>query len=161
MSNPALIDRAMSGAAGAPLSNTQKRRICQAARLAFRAQCARGLAGGEFEACINQKAGGELGFEMGEEFAKPDITAEQTRQREGHAEECGGLGEIYSFSITRRAGPNPFCIAYVKLDEGVTMLTHIVDTDLDSVRIGQRVKVRFAETEGGAPVPVFAPVEPA
>lgn len=70
---------------------------------------------------------------------------------------ASGLGEIYSFSITRRAGPNPFCIAYVKLDEGVTMLTHIVDTDLDSVRIGQRVKVRFAETDGGAPVPVFAP----
>ena len=75
--------------------------------------------------------------------------------------DASGLGEIYSFSITRRAGPNPFCIAYVKLDEGVTMLTHIVDTDLDSVRIGQRVKVRFAETEGGAPVPVFAPVEAA
>ncbi|MCA3187241.1 MULTISPECIES: OB-fold domain-containing protein [unclassified Cupriavidus] len=76
--------------------------------------------------------------------------------------DASGLGEIYSFSITRRAGPNPFCIAYVKLDEGVTMLTHIVDTDLDSVRIGQRVKVRFAETEGGgAPVPVFAPVDPA
>ena len=75
--------------------------------------------------------------------------------------DASGLGEIYSFSITRRAGPNPFCIAYVKLDEGVTMLTHIVDTDLDSVRIGQRVKVRFAETEGGAPVPVFAPFAPA
>ena len=50
MSNPALIDRAMSGAAGAPLSNTQKRRICQAARLAFGAQHARGLAGGDFDA---------------------------------------------------------------------------------------------------------------
>jgi len=76
---------------------------------------------------------------------------------------ASGLGEIYSFSITRRAGPNPFCIAYVKLDEGVTMMTHIVDTDLDSVRIGQRVKVRFAPSQGeggseGAPVPVFAPV---
>jgi uncharacterized OB-fold protein len=46
----------------------------------------------------------------------------------------------------------------VKLDEGVTMMTHIVDTDLDSVRIGQRVKVRFADSEGGPPVPVFAPV---
>ena len=70
---------------------------------------------------------------------------------------ASGQGEIYSFSITRRAGPNPFCIAYVKLDEGVTMMTHIVDTDLDAVRIGQRVKVKFAETDGGAPVPVFAP----
>ncbi|ARK96025.1 Zn-ribbon domain-containing OB-fold protein [Burkholderia pseudomallei] len=70
---------------------------------------------------------------------------------------ASGHGEVYSFSITRRAGPNPFCIAYVKLDEGVTMMTHIVDTDLDTVRIGQRVKVRFTETDGGPPVPVFAP----
>ncbi|WP_423194198.1 Zn-ribbon domain-containing OB-fold protein [Cupriavidus sp. H18C2] len=74
---------------------------------------------------------------------------------------ASGLGEIYSFSITRRAGPHPFCIAYVKLDEGITMMTHIVDTDLDTVRIGQRVRVRFAETDGGAPVPVFAPVDQA
>ncbi|QET04148.1 MULTISPECIES: Zn-ribbon domain-containing OB-fold protein [Cupriavidus] len=70
---------------------------------------------------------------------------------------ASGLGDIYSYSITRRAGPQPYCIAYVRLDEGVTMMTHIVDTDLDSVRIGQRVRVRFAETEGGPPVPVFAP----
>lgn len=70
-----------------------------------------------------------------------------------------GEGTVYSFSITRKAGPNPFCIAYVTLDEGVTMLTHIVDCDLDTVRIGQRVKVRFQPTENdGAPVPVFAPV---
>ncbi|MBY4899179.1 Zn-ribbon domain-containing OB-fold protein [Cupriavidus sp. AU9028] len=70
---------------------------------------------------------------------------------------ASGLGEIYSYSVTRRAGPDPYCIAYVRLDEGVTMMTHIVDTDLDTVRIGQRVKVRFAQTDGGPPVPVFAP----
>lgn len=73
--------------------------------------------------------------------------------------DASGEGTVYSFSITRKAGPNPFCIAYVTLDEGVTMLTHIVDCDLDTVRIGQRVKVRFQATENdGAPVPVFAPV---
>ncbi len=73
--------------------------------------------------------------------------------------DASGEGTVYSFSITRRAGPNPFCIAFVTLDEGVTMLSHIVDCDLDTVRIGQRVKVRFAPTENdGAPVPVFVPV---
>lgn len=67
-----------------------------------------------------------------------------------------GLGTIYSFSITRRAGPNPFCIAYVKLDEGITMMTNIVDCDLDDVRIGQQVRVKFSATEGdGPPVPTF------
>ena len=69
-----------------------------------------------------------------------------------------GRGKVYSYSITRKAGPNPFCIAYVTLEEGVTMMTHIVDTDLDTVKIGMPVKVKFAPTtEEGAPVPVFVP----
>ncbi|CAJ95204.1 DNA-binding protein [Cupriavidus necator] len=72
-----------------------------------------------------------------------------------HWKEASGRGTIYSFSVTRRAGPTPYCIAYVKLDEGVTVMSHIVDCDLDTVRIGQKVVLRFAPSEGGAPVPTF------
>jgi uncharacterized OB-fold protein len=61
-------------------------------------------------------------------------------------------------SITRRAGPIPYAIAYVTLDEGVTILTNLADCDLDSVRIGDRVEVVFKPTEGGPPVPMFKPV---
>jgi uncharacterized OB-fold protein len=68
-----------------------------------------------------------------------------------------GTGEIYSVSVTRRAGPIPYAIAYVKLDEGVTMLTNIVDCDLDALRIGQRVKVCFKPAEGEAAIPMFTP----
>ena len=68
-----------------------------------------------------------------------------------------GTAEIYTYSITRRGGPVPYCIAYVTLDEGPRMMTNIVDCDLDSVKIGQRVKVTFKKTEGGASVPCFAP----
>jgi hypothetical protein len=68
-----------------------------------------------------------------------------------------GTGEIYSLTVTRRAGPIPFAMAYVRLDEGVTMLTNIVDCDLDSVRIGHRVKVVFKPTESGQMLPMFAP----
>ena len=57
----------------------------------------------------------------------------------------------------RRAGPVIYCIAYVKLDEGVTMMTNIVDCDLDTVKIGQKVKVVFKQSEGGTAVPMFAP----
>ncbi|HSD55503.1 MAG TPA: Zn-ribbon domain-containing OB-fold protein [Burkholderiales bacterium] len=70
--------------------------------------------------------------------------------------EAAGTGTIYSFSVTRRAGPIPYAIAYVTLDEGVTMMTNIVDCDLDAIRIGQRVRVVFKPTEGGPPVPMFA-----
>ena len=54
-----------------------------------------------------------------------------------------GTGEIYTYSVTRRGTPIPYCIAYVTLDEGVRMMTNIVDCDLDTIRIGQKVKVVF------------------
>ena len=71
--------------------------------------------------------------------------------------QAAGTGEIYTYSITRRGTPVPYCIAYVTLDEGVRMLTNIVDCDLDTIRIGQKVKVAFRKTEGGVSIPVFAP----
>lgn len=68
-----------------------------------------------------------------------------------------GTGEIYTYSVTRRGGPVPYCIAYVTLDEGVRMMTNIVDTDLDTIKIGQKVKVVFKKSENGTSVPMFAP----
>lgn len=73
--------------------------------------------------------------------------------------DASGQGEIYSLSVTRRAGPIPYAIAYVRLDEGVTMLTNIVDCDLDSLAIGDRVAVVFKDAEGGYKVPMFKPVD--
>jgi uncharacterized OB-fold protein len=69
-----------------------------------------------------------------------------------------GTGTLYTFSVTRRGTRTPYCIAYVTLDEGPTILTNIVDTDLDGVRIGQRVKVVFKQSDGGFLIPMFTPV---
>jgi uncharacterized OB-fold protein len=71
--------------------------------------------------------------------------------------EAKGTGTIYSYSVTRRAGPIPYCIAYVTSDEGVTVMTNIVDCDLDTVRIGQKVKLTFKPSEGGTGIAMFAP----
>jgi len=68
-----------------------------------------------------------------------------------------GTGTIYTLSITRKAGPIPYAIAYVTLDEGVTMLANIVDCDLDSLRIGDKVRVVFKPSDGGPAVPMFTP----
>ena len=70
---------------------------------------------------------------------------------------AAGTGEIYSLSVTRRAGPIAYALAYVRLDEGVTMLTNIVDCDLDTLRIGQRVQLCFKPDDDGQPVPMFRP----
>jgi uncharacterized OB-fold protein len=67
-----------------------------------------------------------------------------------------GRGTIYSFSVFRRA-PVPYALAYVTLEEGVTVMTNIVDCDLDAIRIGQPVSVVFKPTDGGPPVPMFTP----
>ena len=71
-------------------------------------------------------------------------------------QQASGRGSIYSWSVMRRAEV-PYAIAYVTLEEGVTMMTNIVDCDLDGIRIGQRVRVVFKPTEGGLPVPAFTP----
>lgn len=71
--------------------------------------------------------------------------------------ESAGKGEIYSYSVLRRGTPVPYCIAYIALDEGVTIMSNIVECDFDAVRIGMRVKVQFTQADGGAQMPVFAP----
>ena len=70
---------------------------------------------------------------------------------------ASGKGTIYTYSVMRRA-PIPYAIAYVTLAEGPTMMTNIVDCDLDGIRIGQAVKLVFKPSDGGPPVPMFTPV---
>ena len=70
--------------------------------------------------------------------------------------EASGRGKIYTFSVMRRA-PEPYAIGYVTLEEGPSMLTNFVDCDFDKLKIGQSVKLKFMPTEGGPPVPMFAP----
>lgn len=82
----------------------------------------------------------------------PFCFSERTEWREAK-----GTGIVYSYSVLRRGVPAPYCIAYVTLDEGATMLTNLVDCDFDAVRIGQKVKVVFKPSDGGPPVPMFTP----
>ena len=70
--------------------------------------------------------------------------------------EASGRGKIYTFSVMRRA-PEPYAIGYVTLEEGPSMLTNFVDCDFDKLKIGQSVKLKLMPTEGGPPVPMFAP----
>ncbi len=70
--------------------------------------------------------------------------------------ESSGNATIYSFSILRRVAV-PYCIAYVTLDEGPTMLSNIVDCPFDRIAIGQRVRVVFRDSANGLKVPMFAP----
>ena len=70
--------------------------------------------------------------------------------------EASGRGTIYSFSHMARA-PEPFVIAYVELEEGPKMLTNIVDCDAEKLKIGMAVNLVFKPSDGGPPIPMFAP----
>ena len=72
-------------------------------------------------------------------------------------QQATGEATIYTYSVMRRA-PIPYAIAYVTLNEGPSMMTNIVDCDLDSISIGQKVRLVFKPSEGGPPVPMFTPV---
>lgn len=67
-----------------------------------------------------------------------------------------GTGTVYSYSVMRRA-KSPYCIAYVTLDEGPTMMTNIVNCDYDTVKIGMKVKVTFKKLNDDACLPLFEP----
>lgn len=74
-----------------------------------------------------------------------------------HWVDATGRGKIYSYSVMRRAKV-PYVIAYVTLDEGVSMLTNIVDCDANKLVVDQQVEVTFHKTESEHALPVFRPV---
>lgn len=71
--------------------------------------------------------------------------------------EASGRGTVYAFSPARRADP-PYVLAYVTLDEGPTLMTNLVGAPPESLRIGQRVTVRFRPAPEGRMMPFFEPL---
>ncbi len=79
-------------------------------------------------------------------------------------ETMAGTGTVYSFSITRSGAGRrwkehlPFVVAYVRLDEGPTMLTNIVDCDPESVEVDMAVTAVFDDTGEGNALVRFKPL---
>ncbi|MFW9616906.1 Zn-ribbon domain-containing OB-fold protein [Aquabacterium sp.] len=71
-------------------------------------------------------------------------------------QQAAGTGTVYSFS-TMGQGDAAYTLAYVTLEEGVTLMTNLVDCDPAKVAIGDKVRVVFKPTDGHA-VPMFTPV---
>ena len=70
--------------------------------------------------------------------------------------QAAGTGTVYSFS-TMGKGEAAYTLAFVTLDEGVTLMTNLVDCDPAQVAMGQAVRVVFKPSEGGHAVPMFTP----
>jgi uncharacterized protein len=68
---------------------------------------------------------------------------------------ASGRGTLYSYTVMRTA--TPYVPAMVELEEGPRVFTNLVDLPFEEIRIGMRLRVAFRATEGGPPVPMFAP----
>ncbi|HWP43730.1 MAG TPA: Zn-ribbon domain-containing OB-fold protein [Blastocatellia bacterium] len=74
---------------------------------------------------------------------------------------ASGRGKVYSFTVIHRAPAQafrdrvPYVLALVELEEGVRMMTNIVECDPDTVRIGESVEVTFDDVTDEVTLPKF------
>lgn len=76
--------------------------------------------------------------------------------------ESPGRGSVYSWTLNRRgegayAEVGPYVLAYVELDEGVCLMTNVVEVDPAQLQVGARVVVSFADTGEGVSLVRFRP----
>jgi uncharacterized protein len=77
--------------------------------------------------------------------------------------EASGKGTVYSYTVVVNNAPTgflsdmPYVVAIVRLEEGVQMLTNIVDCDPEEIQCDMPVEVVFKQTEEHT-LPVFRPV---
>jgi len=69
--------------------------------------------------------------------------------------QASGRGTIYSYSIG--TGNVPVIPAYVRLDEGITMLSNMVDCAPEQLHVGLKVSVTFVQADNGQSLPMFRP----
>jgi uncharacterized OB-fold protein len=75
--------------------------------------------------------------------------------------ELMGTGTLYSYAILHHpqhpAFAYPLIAALVELDEGIRLVSNLVDIEPAAVRIGMPLEVAFAPVDEGLKVPVFTP----
>ena len=85
--------------------------------------------------------------------------------REVEVYPASGKGVLWSYVINHRPRPDmgtePYAIAVVKLDEGPTLKTNIVDCPQtpEALQLDMPVQVSFAKQTDDITLPLFAPVK--
>ncbi len=74
-----------------------------------------------------------------------------------------GRGVVYSYTICHRGGPGfeddaPYNLALVELEEGVRMMSTIVECPGEDLKIGMAVEVVFDDVTDTVTLPRFKPV---
>lgn len=77
--------------------------------------------------------------------------------------QVSGRGEVFSYTVVRQpmtAGfeaDAPYVYAMIELEEGVRLISNVVDTDVEAVEIGMPVAVTFVEATAEITLPLFKP----
>jgi uncharacterized OB-fold protein len=77
---------------------------------------------------------------------------------------ASGRGTIYSYTVAHQAfGPFaadvPFVVALIELEEGVRMMSRLLDAPRERVTVGAAVKVTFEKVEEDLTLPYFRLLE--
>lgn len=76
---------------------------------------------------------------------------------------CSGRGTVYSYTVVRRPLARwfkermPIVCAVIELEEGVRMISNVVDVEPTEVRIGLDVVVTFEDVDDEITLPMFVP----
>lgn len=78
--------------------------------------------------------------------------------------QSAGQGKVLTFTVCRLpvaeayAPEVPYVVALIRLDEGPTMMSNIVDCDPESVAVGMPVEVVFEQWSEEITIPQFRPM---
>ncbi len=94
----------------------------------------------------------------------PQLACPECLSEAGGWEATGGTGTLYSYSVVHRGVdrarfPGRYVLAIVELDEGVHLLTNLVDCAPDDIAIGARVRVVFQALDDEHTVYPFTLIE--
>lgn len=97
-------------------------------------------------------------------FPKPVSVFTGGRDLEWH--EVSGRGEVFSYTVARVARPpfagqTPYLIGTVTLDEGVNVISNVINCPLDLISIGMRVRPAWTPLPDGTNLLLFEPDEQA
>ncbi|HWL46621.1 MAG TPA: OB-fold domain-containing protein [Sphingomonadaceae bacterium] len=76
--------------------------------------------------------------------------------------EVSGRGEVFSYTIARRARPpfrdhEPFFLVLVTLEEGVNVMSNAIRCPLEEMRVGLKLKPWWLPLSDGRHLPLFEP----
>jgi uncharacterized protein len=91
----------------------------------------------------------------GTTFWYPRITCPSCLSEDLDWRAAGGTGEVHAVSVMHR--PEKYPVALVELDEGVRLMSNVVNVDPDDVHVGMRVRLTWEPLSDGRNLWLFEP----